>query len=121
MKSFFILVKFYIYDFTTKKNINLYLSTNNKRGKMKKKMIILMSAFIVFTQPLKADEDKINKIIEKLNSVVECINKEFEEIKEFQNTQFSNAKKQKAKELDLVKHKLTGFFSDFPTINQEDK
>ena len=37
MKSFFILVKFYIYDFTTKKNINLYLSTNNKREKMKKK------------------------------------------------------------------------------------
>ena len=88
---------------------------------LKKKIIILISAFIVFTQPLKADEDKINKIIEKLNTVVECINKEFEDIKEFQNTQFSNAKKQKAKELDLVKYKLSGFFSDFPTINQEDK
>ena len=88
---------------------------------MKKKIIILISAFIVFTQPLKADEDKINKIIEKLNTVVECINKEFEDIKEFQNTQFSNAKKQKAKELDLVKYKLSGFFSDFPTINREDK
>ena len=88
---------------------------------MKKKLIILISAFIVFTQPLKADEDKINKIIEKLNIVVECINKEFEEIKEFQKTQFSNANKQKAKELEFVKHKLSGFFSNFPKNNKEVK
>ncbi len=88
---------------------------------MKKKIIILISAFIVFTQPLKADEDKINKIIEKLNTVVECINKEFEEIKEFQKTQFSNANKQKAKELEFVKNKLSGFFSNFPKNNKEVK
>lgn len=101
-------------------SISIFIQITKER-EMKKKMIILISAFIVFTQPLKAEEDKIKKIIETLNTVVECINKEFEEIKEFQNTQFSNAKNQKAKELDLVKHKLAGFFSDFPAINQEDK
>ncbi len=88
---------------------------------MKKKMIILISAFIILSQPLKADENKINKMAEKLNSIVECINREFEDTKEFQITQWSNAKKQKIKELKVVQHKLTGFFSDFPSNKQEDK
>jgi len=88
---------------------------------MKKKMIILISAFIVFTQSLGADEPNLDKLIEKFNIFVTHINGEIKDTQEYQINQWKDAKKQKVKELKIVQHKLTGFFSDFPINKQEDK
>ena len=60
-------------------------------------------------------------LTKKLNHIIECIDKELKGTKEFQITQWEKAKNQNIKNLKIVQHKLTGFFSDFPTSKQEDK
>ena len=52
--------------------------------------------------------------------LIECINREFKETKEFQVTQWEKGKKQNMRNIKVVQQKLTGFFSDLP-INHKDK
>ena len=95
---------------------------------MKKIIIMLITALIFSTQTIRADEidldphlKKLSILTEKLNYIIECINKEFKETKEFQITQWEKGKNQNVRNLKIVQHKLTGFFSDFPSNQQEDK
>lgn len=95
---------------------------------MKKIIIMLIAALIFSTQTIRADEidldphiKKLSILTEKLNHIIECINKELKETKEFQITQWEKGKNQNVRNLKIVQHKLTGFFSDFPSNKQEDK
>tara|TARA_B100000963_G_C22584097_1_gene652217 strand:+ start:530 stop:817 length:288 start_codon:yes stop_codon:yes gene_type:complete len=95
---------------------------------MKKIIIMLITALIFSTQTIRADEidldphiKKLSILTEKLNHIIECINKELKETKEFQITQWEKGKNQNVRNLKIVQHKLTGFFSDFPSNQQEDK
>ena len=95
---------------------------------MKKTIVILMTTLIFISQPIKAEEinidpqmKKLSMLTKKLNHIIECIDKELKGTKEFQITQWEKAKNQNIKKLKIVQHKLTGFFSDFPTSKQEDK
>ncbi len=95
---------------------------------MKKTIVILMTTLIFISQPIKAEEinidpqmKKLSMLTKKLNHIIECIDKELKGTKEFQITQWEKAKNQNIKNLKIVQHKLTGFFSDFPTSKQEDK
>lgn len=95
---------------------------------MKKIIIMLIAALIFSTQTIRADEidldphiKKLSILTEKLNHIIECINKELKETKEFQITQWEKGKNQNVRNLKIVQHKLTGFFSDFPSNQQEDK
>ncbi len=89
---------------------------------------MLITALIFSTQTIRADEidldphiKKLSILTEKLNYIIECINKELKETKEFQITQWEKGKNQNVRNLKIVQHKLTGFFSDFPSNKQEDK
>ena len=89
---------------------------------------MLIAALIFSTQTIRADEidldphiKKLSILTEKLNHIIECINKELKETKEFQITQWEKGKNQNVRNLKIVQHKLTGFFSDFPSNQQEDK
>ena len=89
---------------------------------------MLITALIFSTQTIRADEidldphiKKLSILTEKLNHIIECINKELKETKEFQITQWEKGKNQNVRNLKIVQHKLTGFFSDFPSNKQEDK
>ena len=90
---------------------------------MKKQIIIFISSLILSTQQIKADEinldPQLKKLTEKFNYMIECINKEFKNTKEFQIKQRVEGKKQNIKNLKVVQHKLTGFFSDLPLNNKE--
>ena len=90
---------------------------------MKKQIIIFISSLILLTQHIKADEinldQHLKKLTEKLNYMIECINMEFKDTKEFQIKQWEKGKKQNIKNLKVVQHKLTGFFSDLPLNNKE--
>ena len=95
---------------------------------MKKIIIMLITALIFSTQTIRADEidldphiKKLSILTKKLNHIIECINKELKETKEFQITQWEKGKNQNVRNLKIVQHKLTGFFSDFPSNQQEDK
>ena len=95
---------------------------------MKKIIIMLITALIFSTQTIRADEidldphiKKLSILTEKLNHIIECINKELKETKEFQITQWEKGKNQNVRNLKIVQHKLTGFFSDFPSNKQENK
>jgi len=89
---------------------------------MKKQIIIFISSLILSTQQIKADEinldPQLKKLTEKFNYMIECINKEFKNTKEFQIEQWVEGKKQNIKNLKVVQHKLTGFFSDLPLNNK---
>ena len=91
---------------------------------MKKQIIIIISSLILLTQPIKADEinldPRLKELTEKFNYIIECINREFKETKEFQVTQWEKGKKQNMRNIKVVQQKLTGFFSDLP-INHTDK
>tara|TARA_A100001234_G_C12586094_1_gene368341 strand:+ start:867 stop:1145 length:279 start_codon:yes stop_codon:yes gene_type:complete len=91
---------------------------------MKKQIIIFISSLILLTQPIKADEinldPRLKELTEKFNYIIECINKELKDIKEFQIKQWEKGKEQNIKNLKVVQHKLTGFFSDLP-LNNKDK
>ena len=58
---------------------------------MKKQIIIIISSLILLTQPIKAYEinldPRLNELTEKFNHIIECINREFKETKEFQVNQ----------------------------------
>ena len=89
---------------------------------------MLITALIFSTQTIRADEidldphiKKLSILTEKFNYIIECINKELKETKEFQITQWEKGKNQNVRNLKIVQHKLTGFFSDFPSNQQEDK
>ena len=90
---------------------------------MKKKIIIFISSLILLTQPIKADEinldPRLKELTEKFNYIIECINKELKDIKEFQIKQWEKGKEQNIKNLKVVQHKLTGFFSDLPLSNKD--
>jgi hypothetical protein len=91
---------------------------------MKKQIIIFISSLILLTQQIKADEisldPQLKELTEKFNYLIECINKEFKDTKEFQIKQWEKGKKQNIKNLKVVQHKLTGFFSDI-TLNNKEK
>ena len=90
---------------------------------MKKQIIIFISSLILLTQQIKADEinldPQLKELTEKFNYMIECINKEFKDTKEFQIKQWEKGKIQNIKNLKVVQHKLTGFFSDLPLNNKE--
>jgi len=90
---------------------------------MKKQIIIFISSLILLTQQIKADEinldPQLKELTEKFNYMIESINKEFKDTKEFQIKQWEKGKKQNIKNLKVVQHKLTGFFSDLPLNNKE--
>lgn len=90
---------------------------------MKKQIIIFISSLILLTQHIKADEinldQHLKKLTEKLNYMIECINMEFKDTKEFQIKQWEKGKNQNIKNLKVVQHKLTGFFSDLPLNDKE--
>ena len=95
---------------------------------MKKIIIMLITTLIFTTQTIKADETNLDPHVKKLsiltkkfNHIIECINEELKETKEFQIKQWQKGKNQNVKNLKIVQHKLTGFFSDFPSNKQEDK
>ena len=88
---------------------------------MIKKISIIIITFILLAQPLRANEPNLDKLIEKLNIFVKCLNDEIKDTREYQINQWTDVKKQKVKELKIVQHKLTGFFSDFPLNEEENK
>ena len=83
-----------------------------------KKMIITIAIFIISIQPVNANENKLDELSQKFNHFFNCfkknIKKEVDETKEFQIKKWKEAKNQNRKTFNLVQHKLTGFFSDFP-------
>jgi len=83
-----------------------------------KKMIIALAIFIIFIQPVNANENKLDELSQKFNHFLNCFKKhieeEVEETKEFQIKKWKEAKNQNRKTFKLVQHKLSGFFSDFP-------
>jgi len=106
--------------------VHPYISSMNKRRKMKKIVIMLITTLIFTTQTIKADEinlephiKKLSILTERLNHIIECINKELKETQEFQITKWEEGKNQNVKNLKIVQHKLTGFFSDLPLNNKE--
>ncbi len=83
-----------------------------------KKIIIALAIFIIFIQPVNANENKLDELSQKFNHFLNCFKKhieeEVEETKEFQIKKWKEAKNQNRKTFKLVQHKLSGFFSDFP-------
>ena len=81
-------------------------------------MIITIVFFIISTQSVGANENKLNELSQKFNEFLKCFKKhieeEVEETKEFQIKKWKEAKNQNKKTFKLVQHKLSGFFSDFP-------
>ena len=90
-----------------------------KKDKMVKKIIITLSAILMLIQPIYADENNINKLSEKFNLFWECIKQEVEENKDFQIRSWKEVKNQNNKNVKIVKNKLSGFFSDFPILEEK--
>ena len=89
-----------------------------KKQSLIKKTMIALAVFIISLQPVNANENKLNEFSKKFNHFFNCfkkhIEKEVDETKEFQIKKWKEAKNQNRKTFNLVQHKLTGFFSDFP-------
>ena len=89
-----------------------------KKQNLTKNMIITFVVFIVTTQSVNANENKLNKFNQKFNNFFKClsdkIENEIEETKNFQIREWKEAKNQNDQTLKVVNQKLTGFFSDFP-------
>ena len=89
-----------------------------KKQNLIKKMIIALVVFIISTQSVNANENKIDELSQKFNHFLNCFKKhietEVEETKEFQIKKWKEAKNQNRKTFKLVQNKLSGFFSDFP-------
>ncbi len=81
-----------------------------------KKMIITIAMFIISIQPINANEKNINKLSIIFNSYWDSLNKEIKKTKDYQVREWQEAKKERTKSFKIVQHKLTGFFSNFPTI-----
>ena len=86
---------------------------------MVKKILITLSAILMLVQPIYAEENNINKLSEKFNLFWECINQEAEETKDFQIRSWKEVKNQNNKNVKIVKNKLSGFFSDFPRLDEK--
>ena len=86
---------------------------------MIRKITIILSAFIMFIQPVNADEKQINDLTKKFNLFWECINQEIEDTKDFQIKMWKEAKEQNSKNFKTTKYKLSGFFSDFPELDKK--
>ena len=95
------------------------MKNSKKKDKMAKKLIITLSAILMLTQPIYADENNINKLSKKFNLFWECINQEVEETKDFQIRSWKEVKNQNNNNIIIVKNKLTGFFSDFPRLDEK--
>ena len=80
--------------------------------------IIMVLFLFISMQPVNANENKLDELSQKFNHFFNCfkkhIEKEVDETKEFQIKKWKEAKNQNRKTFNLVQHKLTGFFSDFP-------
>ena len=89
-----------------------------KKQNLIKNMIITFVVFIVTTQSVNANENKLNKFNQKFNNFFRClsdkIENEIEETKNFQIREWKEVKPKHQKSYKTVQHKLTGFFSDFP-------
>tara|TARA_B100000575_G_scaffold289103_1_gene290305 strand:+ start:126 stop:416 length:291 start_codon:yes stop_codon:yes gene_type:complete len=89
-----------------------------KKQNLIKKMIIALVVFIISTQSVNANENKIDELSQKFNHFLNCFKKnietEVEETKDFQIKKWKEAKDQNRKTFKLVQNKLSGFFSDFP-------
>ena len=70
-------------------------------------------------QPIYSDENNINNLIDKFNLFWEWINQEVEETKDFQIRSWKEVKNQNNKNVKIVKNKLSGFFSDFPRLDEK--
>ena len=81
-----------------------------------KKMIITIAMFIISIQPINANEKNINKLSIIFNSYWDSLNKEIKKTKDYQVREWQEVKKERTKSFKIVQHKLTGFFSNFPTI-----
>ena len=81
-----------------------------------KKMIITIAMFIISIQPINANEKNINKLSNIFNSYWDSLNKEIKKTKDYQVREWQEVKKERTKSFKIVQHKLTGFFSNFPTI-----
>ncbi len=89
-----------------------------KKQNLIKKIIIATVASIISIQSVNANENRYNELSQKLNKFLDCfkknVEKEIEETKEFQIRKWKEANNQHKKTFNIVQHKLTGFFSDFP-------
>ena len=85
-----------------------------------KKMIIALAIFIIFIQPVNANENKLDELSQKFNHFLNCFKKhieeEVEETKEFQIKKWKDAKNQHNKTFKIAHQKLYGFFSDFSNL-----
>ena len=86
---------------------------------MVKRIIITLSAILMLIQPIYAEENNINKLGEKFKLFWKCINQEVEETKDFQIRSWKEVKNQNNKNVKIVKNKLSGFFSDFPRLDEK--
>jgi len=89
---------------------------------MFKKMINKITKILVFLiliQPVNADEVKINKLNQKLSHIVKFIKNEIENTKDYQINIWKEEKHKNIKNMYIVQHKLTGFFSNFPERNND--
>ena len=81
-----------------------------------KKMTIILVMFVISIQSVNANEKSINKLSIIFNSYWDGLNKEIKKTKDYQVREWQEAKKERTKSFKIVQHKLTGFFSNFPTI-----
>jgi len=91
------------------------------REKMSKKIINRITAILVFlilVQPVNAEEsefDKFNqKFSQKFSQIIQFIKNERKKTNDYQIKTWKEAKNKNLKKIKIVKHKLTGFFSNFP-------
>ena len=88
---------------------------------MIKKITITFLTCVLFVQTAIAEE-KNNKINEKLNQFLKCINEKIDDTKDYQVKKWNEGKFQiiDTKNNFLIgKTKLTGFFSDFPELDKK--
>ena len=94
----------------------------NTREKMSKKIVNKITKILVFLilmQPVNADEGKVNKLNQKLSHIVQFIKNEIEKTKDYQINTWKEVKHKNFKNVEIIQHKLTGFFSDFPEGNND--
>ena len=94
----------------------------NTREKMSKKIlnrITKILVFLILVQPVNAEESKLDKFNQKLSHIVQFIKNEIEKTKDYQINTWKEVKHKNFKNVDIIQHKLTGFFSDFPEGNND--
>jgi len=75
--------------------------------------------FFILIQPVNADEGKVNKLNQKLSHIAQYIKNEIEKTKDYQINTWKEVQQKNFKNMNIVQHKLTGFFSDFPGRNND--